>query len=76
MLACWEAAANAVEHGASASAEVLIDVQSRGGEIRVSVADSGAWLERSGDRGLGLGLIRALMDHVEITRTGEPARRS
>jgi anti-sigma regulatory factor (Ser/Thr protein kinase) len=69
MLACSEACANAVEHPGR-SGRPAFDVEARrgDGEVRVAVRDFGAWAavgEGTG-RGRGLGMMRAIMDAVEI----------
>ena len=67
-VACHEACSNAMEH-AYRFREATIDVDGEfdGEEVRVTVADRGAWREkRDSDRGRGLDLIRALMDSVEV----------
>jgi anti-sigma regulatory factor (Ser/Thr protein kinase) len=68
-VACHEACSNAMEH-AYRFREATIDVDGEfdGEEVRLTVADRGAWREkRDSDRGRGLDLIRALMDDVEVT---------
>ena len=75
VLACWEATANAVEHPANCEqVDVRLRAAHRGDHIVVCVSDTGQWRERELDniregRGLGLKLIRALMDRVEIVTT-------
>jgi anti-sigma regulatory factor (Ser/Thr protein kinase) len=74
LLAVWEACANAVEH-AQRPAEDSFRVRGRlddDGRMRIEVRDSGRWKPGEGsiDRGLGLGLMRSLMDRVEV-RPGE-----
>jgi PAS domain S-box-containing protein len=67
-MACHEACSNAMEH-AYRFREATIDVDGEfdGEEVRVTIADHGAWREkRDSDRGRGLDLIRALMDSVEV----------
>ena len=73
VLACWEATANAVEHPLADPAEVAVQVRAvkQGDHVVVSVSDNGRWREREQGhvregRGLGLKLIRALMDRVQI----------
>jgi GAF domain-containing protein/anti-sigma regulatory factor (Ser/Thr protein kinase) len=72
LLAVWEAAANAVEH-AQAPLEESFRLAARlddGGRMRIEVRDSGRWKpgEGSEERGLGLGLMRSLMDNVQVCR--------
>lgn len=73
VLAVWEASVNAVEH-AQEPTEQTFGLGAKlddGGKLRVEVRDSGGWKPGSGstDRGLGLGLMRSLMDHVVVTTT-------
>ncbi len=70
VLAVWEACANAVEH-AQEPARSSFDLHAMlddGGRIRFEVTDSGQWRAGGGTsgRGLGLGLMRSLMDSVEV----------
>jgi anti-sigma regulatory factor (Ser/Thr protein kinase) len=71
VLACDEACANAIEHGLRAIAADTIEVSLaiEGDDLVITVADPGSWSDRpSGDhRGRGLDIMRALMDHVDIT---------
>jgi PAS domain S-box-containing protein len=67
-VAAHEACSNAMEH-AYRFREATIDVDGEfdGSEVRITVADHGAWREkRDSDRGRGLDLIRALMDDVDV----------
>jgi len=76
VLACWEAAANAVEHPLNPSG-VRIDVERHRDRIVVSVADTGLWQVRAVprfERGLGLRLVSALMDEVQVVPTREGTR--
>jgi serine phosphatase RsbU (regulator of sigma subunit)/anti-sigma regulatory factor (Ser/Thr protein kinase) len=70
VLACGEAAANAVEHAygpGQASFEVV--AEHRDGAVTVEVRDFGEWRTPRGvDRGRGLVLMQALMDEVDIDR--------
>ena len=62
---------NAVEHsGADATSKVELSASIAGNRLRLEVGDRGAWREPvpGGDRGHGLGLMRSLMDEVEIKR--------
>ncbi|MGZ4150786.1 MAG: SpoIIE family protein phosphatase, partial [Actinomycetota bacterium] len=69
VLALNEAAANAIEHGASGG-EVVVAIEVRGEDLEMRVHDRGRWQERpsAGDRGRGLLLMRALMDDVQVER--------
>ena len=73
-LAVWEACVNAVEHARAPSRETfaLRAMLDDGGWLHLEVEDSGQWKDEgsSVDRGLGLKLIRSIMDAVDI-RTGE-----
>jgi serine/threonine-protein kinase RsbW len=76
VLACWEATANAIEHPVAESEQVDVQLQAaqRGDHIVVCVSDTGQWRERELEnvregRGLGLKLMQALMDRVEIITT-------
>jgi serine/threonine-protein kinase RsbW len=71
-LAVGEACANAVMHAAAADSWYSVEARGRGNTITVTVADPGAetapQLTREPDRigGLGLFLMRALMDRVSL----------
>jgi serine/threonine-protein kinase RsbW len=70
VLAAWEACANAVEH-AQRPQQLTIEFRAMlddAGWIRVEVQDSGQWKSGDGsaDRGLGLNLMRSLMDTVAV----------
>ncbi len=74
VLATWEAGANAIEH-AQRPTQTTFRLGARlddGGWLRVEVQDSGRWKPGDGstDRGLGLNLMRSLMDAVEVS-TGD-----
>ena len=74
LLACGEAAANAVEHAFGGEpGELSITLRlAAGRELTVRVADSGRWrrVPAPGDRGRGMPLMRAVMDSVDV-RSGE-----
>jgi len=77
VLACWEAAANAVEHPVGPSGDLRIDVERHRDRVVVSVADTGVWQPRHGvrfERGLGLRLVSALMDEVQVVPTRDGTR--
>jgi anti-anti-sigma factor len=69
VLACGEAAANALEHayGPGEDGTIRIEAVEEAGEVRISVVDSGHWrarAERPGGRGFHL--MSALTDEVEV----------
>jgi anti-sigma regulatory factor (Ser/Thr protein kinase) len=77
VLACWEAAANAVEHPVHPTGDVRIDVERHHDRVVVSVADTGVWQVRETprfERGLGLRLVSALMDEVQVVPTPDGTR--
>jgi serine/threonine-protein kinase RsbW len=78
LLACWEATANAIEHPVKPKGRVLVVAQRREEQIVVAVTDRGSWRpsdDRHGhDRGLGLKLIAALMDRVQVVTTAHGTR--
>jgi len=69
-LAAWEACVNAIEHAQDPSEQTfsLRAMLDDGGWLHLEVEDSGQWKEdvASVDRGLGLTLIRSLMDTVDV----------
>jgi len=75
LLAAWEACANAVEHAQGpASATFSLHASREGALVRVRIADTGSWRGQSGgagERGLGLPLMRGLMDRVDIVHAGD-----
>jgi serine phosphatase RsbU (regulator of sigma subunit)/anti-sigma regulatory factor (Ser/Thr protein kinase) len=74
ILACNEAAANAIEHAyGPGDASVEVDVALSGSEVAITVRDFGSWREsRANNRGRGLELIEAMMDSVSVvTRPDE-----
>ena len=75
VLAVWEACANAVEHAQMPSERSvrLHGMMDTAGRLRVEVADSGRWKagEGSTDRGLGLVLMRSLMESVAVSQGDE-----
>ncbi len=74
MVACSEAATNAVEHAygpGAASYQVVGDWDAETGEVTLLVRDWGRWrTPRGQDRGRGLDLMSALMDEVTVDRGG------
>jgi serine phosphatase RsbU (regulator of sigma subunit)/anti-sigma regulatory factor (Ser/Thr protein kinase) len=75
LLAAWEACANAVEHAQGpASATFSLHADRDGSVVRVRVADTGRWRSAGSDpveRGLGLPLMRGLMDRVDIVHEAD-----
>jgi serine phosphatase RsbU (regulator of sigma subunit)/K+-sensing histidine kinase KdpD/anti-sigma regulatory factor (Ser/Thr protein kinase) len=70
VLATWEACANAVEHPEQPTAsEFELEASRQGDSVRVTVRDAGRWRAPSEreERGLGLLLMRNLMQSVEVT---------
>ena len=69
VLAAWEACANAVEHAQSpVEGTFAVEASRVGDSVRVQVRDSGRWLpqEERPDRGLGLVLMRSLVDRLDV----------
>ena len=69
VLAVHEAVANALEHAGLDTDEVItVEAEVVDDVLRVLVRDGGAWKEQVADdtRGRGLGIIRAVMDRVEL----------
>jgi serine/threonine-protein kinase RsbW len=71
VLACDEACANAVEHGASSGGQDTIDLtlSADDDEVVLSIADAGAWLESGlvAEQPHGLQIMEALMSEVQVT---------
>jgi anti-sigma regulatory factor (Ser/Thr protein kinase) len=78
LLAVGEAAANAAEHASgngTRQVELTVTARLTKAGLALSVADDGCWHQaapaaRQG-RGNGIALMNALVDHVEITSTGQ-----
>ena len=71
VLACTEAATNAIEHAyIGRGGEVQIEAESDEGWLRVSVSDHGRWRHPrpDGSRGRGLDLVRAVIGDVDVER--------
>ena len=69
VLAAWEVCANAVEHPRDPDGSgVRVEAWATEGVVRIAVRDTGSWLEKipRPNRGLGLGLARALVDRMSI----------
>jgi serine phosphatase RsbU (regulator of sigma subunit) len=74
LLACSEACANAIEHAQQPTRdEIEVSAELADGEVLVGVRDFGRWLDppAHGDRGVGLRLVREMMDSVDIVRGDE-----
>lgn len=73
LLATWEACANAIEHPLGRlHNEIGVELELRAGQVDVAVRDAGLWLQhRSSPQSFGIRLIEALMDSVEVARSGE-----
>jgi serine phosphatase RsbU (regulator of sigma subunit)/anti-sigma regulatory factor (Ser/Thr protein kinase) len=71
VLATWEACANAIEHAADASDDVVTLRAELGDVVRVVVQDTGRWTPPTDreNRGLGLRLIDSLMSSVDISES-------
>jgi len=73
-LALSEACANAVEHPLGLRHPAIeVRAERRGRDVWLFVRDFGHWRDRppAKERGRGLGLMRSVMDTVEISRTGK-----
>jgi anti-sigma regulatory factor (Ser/Thr protein kinase) len=71
VLACTEAATNAIEHAyIGRRGDVLIEAESEDGALWVSVTDHGRWRHPRPDdsRGRGLELVRAVIGDVDVQR--------
>jgi anti-sigma regulatory factor (Ser/Thr protein kinase) len=77
LLAVGEAAANAAEHAwknTAGQVELTVTAQLTKAGLALSVADDGLWHQtstRQQGRGNGIALMNALVDHVDITSTGQ-----
>jgi len=71
LAATGEAAANAIEHsGNGGRGPFEIEGVVDGGEVAITVRDTGSWQEkRTKGRGRGLLMMRQLMDSVDVTRS-------
>ena len=77
LIASNEACMNAVEHsGADGGTKIKVSASLDGSRLAIEVSDRGLWSEhvQTGDRGHGLGLMRKLMDVVEIDHGGDGTR--
>ena len=73
VVACQEACANAVEHAYGPGPRSFdLEAISTGDRVTVTIRDHGRWRPPRGtNRGRGLSLMRALMEHVDVTHTDE-----
>ena len=71
VLAAGEAAGNAIEHAyRDSSGEIVLRAHVNSGQLVIEVIDRGKWrLDGDPERGRGLGIMRALVDHVSIEST-------
>ena len=77
LIAANEACMNAVEHsGADLGTKIELSASLEGARLGIEVSDRGSWHEPvpTGDRGHGLGLMRTLMEVVEIDRGDDGTR--
>ena len=71
VLACTEAATNAIEHAyIGRGGDVLIEAESEEGRLQVAVTDHGRWRHPRPDdsRGRGLDLVRAVIGDIDVER--------
>ena len=74
VLACSEAFANAVEHPLmSVAGRIEVHGNISGQTVSVIIRDFGLWRDnpRRGARGLGFGMMRSLMDTVDVDASAE-----
>lgn len=77
-IAVTELVANAIEHGyrLAAPGVVRVDLElGSDGQLRLQVADDGAWREPTGpmdESGRGLWLVGALLDHLHVDHGTDP----
>jgi len=73
VLAVGEAAGNAIEHAYDGCAgDVRLRASVLDDRLTVEVCDSGRWrLDGDAERGRGIGIMRALVEHVAIESTRE-----
>ena len=71
VLAVGEATANAIEHAyRGARGTIRLRAMATQARVIVEIQDCGRWhIGSSADRGRGLGIIRALVDHASIEST-------
>jgi anti-sigma regulatory factor (Ser/Thr protein kinase) len=75
LLAAWEACANAVEHARGPEGRTFtLHAEREDDMVRLRIGDTGRWRApdgAAGERGLGLPLMRGLMDRVDIVHAAE-----
>jgi GAF domain-containing protein/anti-sigma regulatory factor (Ser/Thr protein kinase) len=73
VVACQEACANAVEHAYEPGrGDFGVSARHDDGRIEIVVSDRGHWRpSRQENRGRGLGMMRALVDSVDVQRTDD-----
>jgi anti-sigma regulatory factor (Ser/Thr protein kinase) len=73
IVACQEACANAVEHAYGPGPRTFdVEAVFADGRIAVTIRDHGRWRPPRGvNRGRGLPLMQALMEHVDVNHTDE-----
>jgi GAF domain-containing protein/anti-sigma regulatory factor (Ser/Thr protein kinase) len=73
IVACQEACANAVEHAYGPGMRSFdLEASYAAGLVSVEIRDHGSWRPPRGThRGRGLPMMRALMEHVDVTHTDE-----
>jgi anti-sigma regulatory factor (Ser/Thr protein kinase) len=75
LLAAWEACANAVEHAEGPEGKMFtLHADREDDVVRLRIGDTGRWRAPDGtpgERGLGLPLMRGLMDRVDIVHAAE-----
>jgi anti-sigma regulatory factor (Ser/Thr protein kinase) len=72
--ACNEACTNAIEHPLNPRSQLIrLEADVVDGRLAITVRDSGHWRtrEQQRDRGIGLRLMRELMDVVEVNRSSD-----
>jgi anti-anti-sigma factor len=76
VLASNEAIANAIEHAyGHRSGSVLVEAELNGERVEIAITDRGQWRDNGpGDRGRGLMLMGAVLDSVEVERSGAGTR--
>ena len=76
LLAVWEAATNAVEHGSRDGGTVTLSASIVGDRVCIEITDDGRWQEPRAreNRGLGLRVIRSLMTEVGLDHSERGTR--